>query len=175
MRVLGYDARVPRAALGGEWTGERRRRFLLRPDADTPLSVDTMIWPSLIRDSAALPEGVDADYESSLAPRPEQVRSAVRGRDAEVIGITEGDEPMPGEEWTLLGWDIADRRLLSGISNCGKDAEEWRPVRQRWVAEVNDHNLFTDYSSADEVRLEIDRLVPEHAPFTVYGVWLWAP
>jgi hypothetical protein len=175
MRVLGYDARVPRTALGGEWSGERRQRFLLRPDAEVPLSVDTMIWPSLIRAAGNLPEGVDVDYESSLAARPEQVRAAVRGQDAEIVGITEGDEPLLGEAWILLGWDIADRWLLSGIANCGKDAEEWRPLRQRWVSELNDNNLFADYGAAEECRPEIERLVPEHAPFSVYGLWLWAP
>jgi hypothetical protein len=175
MRVLGYDARVPRALLAGEWDGARRQRFLLRPDVTIPLSVDTMIWPSLLIDTGRLPAGVEPNYETSLAARPEQVRAAVRGREAEIIGITEGDEPLAGDDWVLLGWDIADGAVISGISNCGIEPEEWRPIRKRWVDEVNDNNLFSDYGAADECRKDIDRLVPEHAPFTVYGLWLWAP
>jgi hypothetical protein len=110
-----------------------------------------------------------------LAARAEEVRAAVRGRDAEIIGITEGDEPLAGDDWLLLGWDIADQWVLSGISNCGIGPEEWRPVRQRWSDEVNDYNLFSEYGAADGCRKDIDRLVPEHAPFTVYGLWVWAP
>jgi hypothetical protein len=175
MRVLGYDARVPRGVLASEWDGDRRRRFLLRPDSEIPLSVDTMIWPSLVKRAGGVPEGVDRNYESSLASRPEEVRAAVRGQEAEIVAITEGDEPLSNDDWILVGWDLANRWLLSGIGNCGKDAEEWRPIRQRWVEEVNENNLFADYGSADEFRAEVDRLVPEHAPFTVYGLWVWAP
>jgi hypothetical protein len=168
MRVLGYDARVPRQALAGEWDGERRRTFLLRPDSEVPLSVDPMIWPSLMVDGSA-------DYESSLAPRAEGARSAVRGREAEIVAVTEGDEPLPGDDWVLLGWDVANSRLVSGIANCEKDAEEWRPLRRRWVGELNDQGLFSDYGAADECRAEVNRLLGEYAPFSVYGLWVWEP
>jgi hypothetical protein len=175
MRVLGYDARIPRGVLASEWDGERRHRFLLKPDANVPLSVDTMIWPSMVMRAGGVPQGPDRNYESSLASRPEEVRAAVRGQQAEIVAITEGDEALSHDDWILLGWDIADQWLLSGIANCGKEAEEWRPIRKRWVDEVNEHNLFSDYGSADECRAEVDKLVPEHAPFRVYGLWLWAP
>ncbi|HET8549510.1 MAG TPA: hypothetical protein VFL57_15965 [Bryobacteraceae bacterium] len=175
MRVLGYDARVPRTLLANEWDAARRQQFLLRPDAAVPLSVDTMVWPSLIIRGGSLPEVVEPNYETSLAARPEEVRAAVRGRKAEIVAITEGDDPLPGEEWVLLGWDIADGYTLSGISNCGVSPEEWRPIRQRWASEVNDNNLFSDYGAADECRNDIDQLVPEHAPFAVYGLWVWEP
>lgn len=168
MRVLGYDGRLPRGRLATLWDGARRRQFLLRPDTEAPLSVDPMIWPSLVI-------GSDTDYQHALASRREQVRTALQGREAEYVAITEGDEPIESADWILLGWDIAGPGLVSGIANNAKDAEQWRPVRRRWVDEMNDHGLFTDYGAADECLSEVARLIPEHTPFSVYGLWLWEP
>ena len=52
------------------------------------------------------------------------------------MAITQGDEPLEGEDWILLGWDIAAGGLVSGIANMAKDPEEWRPVRRRWLDEI---------------------------------------
>ena len=47
-RLLGFDARVPSG--GYAWPLQRRRTFLLRDDVTAPLSVDTMVWPSVFDD-----------------------------------------------------------------------------------------------------------------------------
>lgn len=46
--LLGFDARemIPPSA----WNGGRRELFLLRPDVERPLSVDTAVWPNFRRD-----------------------------------------------------------------------------------------------------------------------------
>lgn len=44
-RLVGYDRRVAIESVGANWTPERRERFLYKPDAPTPLSVDRLVWP----------------------------------------------------------------------------------------------------------------------------------
>jgi hypothetical protein len=47
-RILGFDYRLtPDDEIWkNEWTAERRDQYLLNPSVGTPLSVDTVVWPS---------------------------------------------------------------------------------------------------------------------------------
>lgn len=58
--ILGFDARegLPDAPTEGAaaWDLQRRQTYLFRIDAPRPLSVDTMVWPSI--------------FEAGLVPRP---------------------------------------------------------------------------------------------------------
>lgn len=46
--LLGFDLRPAAAAfIAPLWNAERRDRFLLAPETPLPLSVDTLVWPSL--------------------------------------------------------------------------------------------------------------------------------
>lgn len=46
--VLGFDIRrSPTDYVDRRWIAEWRQRFLLRPEVDWPLSVDTAVWPSV--------------------------------------------------------------------------------------------------------------------------------
>jgi hypothetical protein len=76
--VLGFDARESPQRVAGTWNPERRANFLCRLDAESPLSVDTGVWPSLFeRFPGRLPawtgrvQGLWADLT--------QLREAVRG------------------------------------------------------------------------------------------------
>jgi len=77
----------------------------------------------------------------------------------------------PAVSWVLLGYDVGDRYCLSGLSNCGYGAE-----RDRWAAEwgesLNDYHLFSDPHRADAFARANDARVSEHAPFTVFGLYL---
>jgi hypothetical protein len=46
-RLLGFDARERPNELGSLWPPDRRALFLLRSDVAIPLSVDTLVWPSV--------------------------------------------------------------------------------------------------------------------------------
>ncbi len=46
-RLLGFDARERLANGDDLWDAARRETFLLRVDVPKPLSVDTVVWPSL--------------------------------------------------------------------------------------------------------------------------------
>jgi hypothetical protein len=54
-RLLGYDSRACASAyVGREWSAQRRSEHLLKPDVEWPLSVDTMVWPSLFHFTSRL-------------------------------------------------------------------------------------------------------------------------
>ena len=82
--------------------------------------------------------------------------------------------PEVHPSWLLLGYDVADEGLLSGLSNCGYDPvyDGLESIRARWGPHLNVFHLFNDHSEAYEFKQFSDRRVEEHAPFYVYGLWL---
>lgn len=83
-------------------------------------------------------------------------------------------------DWKLLGFDVADGSLVSGISNCGYDPAEAAVLRLQWSDHLNARHLFADLAPALAFRDLTDTRVLEHAPFFVYGLylleeisWLW--
>ncbi|WP_133511282.1 hypothetical protein [Candidatus Thiosymbion oneisti] len=78
------------------------------------------------------------------------------------------------ENWSFLGYDIADRYGLSGLTNCGFDPniENVGELRLRWAVHLNEHHLFDDIDRAVEFKDWSNIRVREHAPFFVYGIWL---
>ncbi|MBJ6765061.1 hypothetical protein JGU66_30225 [Myxococcaceae bacterium JPH2] len=79
--------------------------------------------------------------------------------------------PSKTEDWTLLGYDVADAGLTSGLSNCGYRPSELAQLRASWAAQLNGHHLFEEFGSALAFRDVTARRVPEHAPFFVYALW----
>jgi hypothetical protein len=71
----------------------------------------------------------------------------------------------------FLGYDVADRWLLSGLSNCGYASNELAKWRNAWSDKVGDTHLFPDMSDAIEFKARTNKRVPEHAPFFVYGIF----
>jgi hypothetical protein len=69
-RLLGFDAREPRAAAGGRWDATRRQHFLLRLDALLPLSVDDTVWPSLFDSGQGIGLPPDERQQLGLAGLP---------------------------------------------------------------------------------------------------------
>jgi len=77
--------------------------------------------------------------------------------------------------WKLLGLDIGDGAMISGLSNCGYNAEEAEQLRLFWSNQLNDHHLFTNLHQANDFRAMTEQRVPEHAPFFVYGLYQVQP
>lgn len=71
-----------------------------------------------------------------------------------------------------LGYDVADQWLYSGLMNCALNASERKLLSPKFQAALNDAGLFTSAQLAEKFRLQCNRLIPEHAPFLVYGIWL---
>lgn len=71
--------------------------------------------------------------------------------------------------WRKLGYDVADCFLDSPLCTFGAllDSEEdLKPILN------NPSGLYPDPASANQARLKMNELVPAHAPFLVYGVYL---
>jgi hypothetical protein len=71
--------------------------------------------------------------------------------------------------WQHLGYDIADRYLVSGLSNCSYNAED-RAALKEWITDINDFGLIENSNRAREFRILTDKRVPDHAPFFVYSL-----
>ena len=74
------------------------------------------------------------------------------------------------QRWRLLGYDVADRFLLSGLSNCGYDGDEKATFTIAWSGKLNEVGLLSDLNDAAEFKNATNRRVPEHAPFSVFGL-----
>ncbi len=163
----------------------------MRPEVLCPLSVDRGVWPTACETEF---NELSQNHILSLPGRLADVLEAVQivgSQRCNVIGITlHGDESdnkritrsfgtiqattpqRAHSEWEFAGYDVADRYLTSGISNCGYNPAEWAVLRTRWSALLNGHNLFKEFQPCRECLDEIEALVKEHSPFFVFGIWL---
>jgi hypothetical protein len=197
-RLLGFDVREMWQEYHIIWSRERKDQYLLREDIKKPLSTDTMVWPSVF---GAVDELHPPVHRGSLSlwDDLEEMRDFMVARNITAhiffwtIGITlvsgefgAGQEamgyptlsalslPAGSEHWALLGYDVSDHSLLSGLSNCGYWEDEKSEYTQRWGKHLNHYHLFSEVEPAVEFKEVSDRRVPEHAPFFVYGLYLIA-
>jgi hypothetical protein len=75
------------------------------------------------------------------------------------------------ERWRLLGYDVTDEGLISGLSNCGYSPDEAAALIPQWAPHINEFHLFDDADRARAFCDLTDGRVLEHAPFHVIGVW----
>lgn len=194
--ILGFDARE--MWLDGEalWNEQRRSAYLFRTDVAKPLSTDTIVWPSVFDADSIPPASVGLqDLWSDLGSlrKSLEVAEGRRVKPCYLISITlltEGLDKQEQEEWkamlpaptpavrhsdwSFLGYDVSDRWLLSGLSNCGflPDGEHVPQLRDKWGPHLNDWHLFDSLERAGEFKQFSDGRVKEHAPFFVFGIWL---
>lgn len=196
-RVVGFDIREMWSEAGVNWDAGRREAFLFRRDVDKPLSTDTMIWPSIF-DAAAMPRPTGYTGHQDLWDSLEELRAWVAGqrlaaRRCFIIAVTlplsacdaaererwdhelTGTTPaVPEANWPLLGYDVSDKWLLSGLSNCGflPATDNVEELRARWAPHLNRSHLFDSLAKAADFRAFSDSRVGEHAPFFVFGLRL---
>ena len=75
------------------------------------------------------------------------------------------------ERWPVLGYDVGDGSLLSGLMNCGYGDEERAEMRARWGHRLNDAHLFHTAADAFAFRALSNARTRAHAPFFVYGLY----
>jgi hypothetical protein len=75
------------------------------------------------------------------------------------------------EHWPVLGYDVGDGSLLSGLMNCGYGDDERDAMRVRWGHRLNDAHLFHTAADAFAFRAVSNVRTPAHAPFFVYGLY----
>lgn len=193
-QLLGFDAREMWLEFDSFWSQERKELYLLRKNVEKPLSTDVLVWPAVIDVDSNIKSPSSGgvfnlwDDLQRLHQFLEQTELPLLGS-AWTIGITLRIETASGQgtnifpllpvspltiddSWVFLGYDISDRALLSGLSNCGYSPENVQSLRERWGPHLNKYHLFTDHVLAHEFREMTDARVKEHAPFFVYGLYL---
>lgn len=196
-RLLGFDAREMQVEPDSDWAEGRRAAYLLRTDVDKPLSTDVLVWPSVLDVDGNVESATSVNeifhLWNSLFHLKEYLRASedVTRKPFWIIGITllwsvlsEQEQelwaprlpvtspPARDENWSFLGYDVSDLALLSGLSNCGYDAEKLLSLKERWGPQLNRFHLFTEERQSMEFKLMNDDRVPEHAPFFVYVLYL---
>ncbi len=78
---------------------------------------------------------------------------------------------VPPSPWPLLGYDVADSAMTSGLMNCGFEEPEREPLRTEWAPRLNEHGLFAAPEDAARFRALSDERVPSHAPFFVFALY----
>ena len=190
---LGYQLRIPISHVPPLWPRKRREQYLLCPKTDAPLSADGRVWP--LADSSILAERLFEDFSPgpNEAPNgldlfrlwPSVANDLESLRDVDevlvAIGTTQDvakvliarhfivnaktDKLPDSKSFALLGYDVCDETLLSGLMNCGAAKDHQSTLRNSYAGVLNSHGLFDDFDLAAQFSLEISRMVPEHAPF----------
>jgi hypothetical protein len=124
--TVGFDLRS--IVSDPSWTADRRALYLLRRDVASMRSVDPMVWER--------PPGLPRPPQpTGLWPNLSDLLAAARALDqagAIVVRITafeEDEESSPSADpvagqFDLVGFDVADDGLISGLTNCGYKPEE---------------------------------------------------
>jgi hypothetical protein len=195
--ILGYDARESWMSFATTWSEQRKKGFLYRLDLVKPLSVDVNVWPSIFdSEKVATPDrfGFQTTWNNfsglSQALTRACQKNPLKGFRVVAItlllGIANRDDSVPweervppvepaarGDDWALLGYDVADQWMLSALMNCGfLPGEDVDRLRREWGPLLNQFHLFTDVASALAFKQMSDkRLANDHAPCFVYGIW----
>jgi hypothetical protein len=188
--LLGFDGRVE--GNSDTWDAKRREQFLLRTDVVQPFSTDTTVWPSAI-DADLRPRTCighqtlwnDLEHlQSFSAPLVTEhswliaVTVKLANEPKEELDWWKLEVPIAtpaelSEAWSLLGYDVSDRWLLSGLSNSGflTGIDDVNSLRASWSRRLNEHHLFYAPEDAYEFRDLSNLRIAEHSPFFVFGIW----
>src|SRR5205085_3952716 len=172
--LLGFDAREMWLDFSQDWPEERKRSFLLRRDIIKPLSTDTSVWPSVfdvdqtlqrppwIGPTGRLWEDLQA-LENSLSTVSNRTKpywvialtllSTISDSEEQAYWNirTEGvSPPVCDPSWQLLGYDVADSDLISGLTNFAYGKDEVEDIGQKYIPHLNEYHLFTSVEPATE-------------------------
>jgi hypothetical protein len=189
-RHLGFDIRVGSVQHQAEWSLSRRSDFLIRPEILAPISVDDMVWPRLGPDSSEFPMWLWGSTGEILSAFPALGGSTIgdSGRIIAIGTLTDDERyakfiadvffgyknaasyEIVNSKQELLGFDVADRFFISGLSNCKLALDELTAIRSDWSHAIRESGLIRDPDLARTFCVICDKLIPEHAPFEVYQI-----
>lgn len=189
--LLGFDAREMNIKDSPAWDADRRNGYLFRADVLKPFSTDTSVWPSILDDASrpALCVGYQDLWNDLGCLRSHIPQAQTCQLIAVALQLTNVDQverdywssaippTIPsslGEDWSFLGYDISDRWLLSGLTNCGflPSLDDAEALKRKWGRLLNSNHLFNSLEYALEFAALSDKRAAEHAPFFVFGIWL---
>jgi hypothetical protein len=193
-QLLGFDIREMWSQMDVTWPESRKAKYLLRADVTKVLSVDTLVWPRVVlgveKNVRAPSQWRDLGLWENLHHLQEYLQqdAGATQRPYQVIGITLLRNALPvheqemwaslaptvpaslNKEWTFLGYDVADDGFISGLSDCGYEADELH-LKTGWELALNEWHLFTQKKQAIKFQRMTDQRVDEHAPFCIYGLY----
>ena len=191
-KVIGFDLRDADHTLKNAWSPSRRDMFLLRDDVERIFSVDKDIWPSLFEEMwQEMPTKIG--WVSQLWADIGQLNSFVESTKIITkssywtVGFTQFlEEPMILEiglhvlpfnpdsvqnDWRLLGFDVAEQVLLSGLTNMGYRKNAKLTAMKNFAGSLNKFHLFEDVNIAQEFALWNQTRDPGHGPWFVTGIY----
>lgn len=74
--------------------------------------------------------------------------------------------------WKILGYDVADYELYTGLSDPAIDSKLSNQIRREWINKLNEYHLFLEPEIAFDYINFANIRNPTHRPFTVYGLYL---
>ncbi|GAC1308346.1 MAG: hypothetical protein NVSMB27_46020 [Ktedonobacteraceae bacterium] len=197
--LLGFDAREMWLSPQDYWPDSRKKMYLLRDDVVRPLSTDTSVWRAVFDADTSLQRppwtGPIQNLWDNLATLQEYMDTvwSERTLPSWIIAVTLQEDVCESEDlqewyarasniipslrdpaWAFLGYDVSDKWLLSGLSNCGygTNESEIQILRDTYASDLNEHHLFDSIKPAVDFMHFSDERVQAHAPFFVFGIWL---
>lgn len=75
-------------------------------------------------------------------------------------------------DWILLGYDVADYDLYSGLYEGEITEELSAQIKPEWLTHLNEYHLFTHAEMAFDYIDFANIRYPSHSPYYVYGLYL---
>jgi hypothetical protein len=197
--LVGFDARQNWLPMANWWPQNGVFLYLLREGVERPASVDKNIWSSVCSVLADLQRPEDAGPHPPLWSDCDRLMRHLAGKEGmehrpySVIAVTlavdsldhAGPEWLPligpnapdlgslDERWRLLGYDVANPKLYSGLTNAPyhTEHEDVFSLKVRWAKHLNDRHLFSEFEEAKGFIAIVEQRVRRLAPFGVFGVW----
>jgi hypothetical protein len=193
-QLLGFDVREMWSQMDVIWPESRKAKYLLRADVTKVLSVDPLVWPRVVlgveKNVRAPSQWRDLglwdnlhhlqgylQQDAGATQRPYQVigitllRNALAVHEQEMWASLAPTVPAAlNKQWTFLGYDVADDGFISGLSDCGYEADELH-LKTGWELALNEWHLFTQKKQAIKFQGMTDQRVEEHAPFCIYALY----
>lgn len=191
--LLGFDVRELWVPVSEQWPSFRVQTYCLREATAKPLSTDHLVWPSVFEagpSECRHNTGFGGRLWSSLSDMLACFERLKIDRETRAIAIAlvwDSHASSNGvlwsslimrtapekvdQAWSLLGYDVSDQWLRSGLLNCGYSRHERHILQAHWSSKLNDSHLFEN--SGDALRfIEVcNARVPEHAPFFAYAIY----
>lgn len=191
--LVGFDAREMWLNLDELWPLQRKKTFLLKQDVSKPLSTDRVVWPSIfdLNNKLIIPSDVlwrqrlwsswkvleeylNVELNQSLFPYWTIAVTQVlkTGLEEPIYDPPTLVPSLEYETWELLGYDISEETLLSGLLNFATGLTEMQLAREKYEPYLNNHHLFSILEYALEYKEWCNTRDPGHGPFYVFGLYL---
>jgi hypothetical protein len=154
--------------LGGEWNtvfSEARKPSI--PDSYRPRRA----WRNL----ALLQNHLQETWGNLWKPCCLVAIAEVISNEVDTDEEYEGPEPISPKavdsQWQLLGYDVADYELYTGLFNGVITPDEAAKLRHDWEPYLNENHLFSEPEKAFDYITVANRRYPSHIPYCTYALY----